>query len=148
MVNIRRARPEDEARVIELLKQFPEGEIIADWDSAAAAFREIMKDGGKGSVFVAEEDGDVLGVVAQSFPFATRCAGIYSCIEEIIVDDKGRGRGVGGKLLEAAIAEATEKGCHELQVNRPSELGYPMYLRHGLQDLGKHLYLKLPRQTV
>ena len=40
MVSIRRANPKDEARVIELLKQFPEGDITVDWGSAAAAFRE------------------------------------------------------------------------------------------------------------
>ena len=147
MINIRKATLDDETRVIELIKEFPEGEIVIDWNKAAAAFREIIKDPDKGIVFVAEEDGTVAGVVTMSFPFATRCAGRYSCLEEVIVGEQLRGKGIGGKLLEAAIAEATEKGCYELQVNRPSEMGYPVYLRHGFLDLGKHLNLKLPRTT-
>ena len=51
-------------------------------------------------------------------------------------------------LLEAAIARAREKGCAELQVNRPSEMGYPVYLRHGWQDLGRHLNLYPGRQPA
>ena len=39
--------------------------------------------------------------------------------------------------MKAAIAEATERGCDELQVNAPSEAGYPLYLRHGFKDNGK-----------
>ena len=147
MIDIRKATLDDESSVIELIKEFPEGEIVIDWNDARAAFREIIKDEKKGIVWVAEEDGNVAGVVTMSFPFATRCAGIYSCLEEVIVGEQLRGKGIGGKLVEAAIAEATEKGCYELQVNRPSDMGYPVYLRHGFQDLGKHLNLKLPRQA-
>ena len=147
MIDIRKATLDDESSVIELIKQFPEGEIVIDWNDARAAFREIIKDEKKGIVFVAEEDGTVAGVLTLSFPFATRCAGIYSCMEEVIVGEQLRGKGIGGKLIEAAIAGATEKGCYEIQVNRPSEMGYPVYLRHGFQDMGKHLNLKLPRQA-
>ncbi len=147
MVDIRKATLNDETRVIELIKEFPEGEIVIDWNKAAAAFREIIKDPDKGIIFVAEEDGTVAGVVTMSFPFATRCAGRYSCLEEVIVGEQLRGKGIGGKLLEAAIAEATEKGCYELQVNRTSEMGYPLYLHHGFLDMGKHVNLKLPRTT-
>ena len=50
--------------------------------------------------------------------------------------------------LEAAIAEATRKGCDEIQVNGPSELGYPVYINQGFQDIGKHLKMKLPRQAT
>ena len=147
MVDIRKATLNDETRVIELIKEFPEGEIVIDWNKAAAAFREIIKDPDKGIIFVAEEDGTVAGVVTMSFPFATRCAGRYSCLEEVIVGEQLRGKGIGGKLMETAITEATEKGCYELQVNRTSEMGYPLYLRHGFLDMGKHVNLKLPRTT-
>jgi len=147
MIDIRRATLADETSIIELIQQFPEGEIIVDWNKAGAAFREIIKDPDKGSVFVAEEGGTVAGVVTISFPYAIRCAGRYSCLEEIIVGEQLRGKGIGGKLLETAIAEATEKGCYELQVNRTSELGHPLYLHHGFLDMGKHVNLKLPRTT-
>ena len=76
-------------------------------------------------------------ITTLSYPIALRCSGPYSCIEENIVDERFRGKGIGGALLTAAIAEATARGCAEIQVNAPNEHGYPLYLRHGLKDEGK-----------
>ena len=151
MIGIRKATIEDEAAVFDLLKQFPPGETPPErpvnWQGGVDAFREIVENEEKGTIMVAEEDNETVGVITLSYPVAVRCAGIYTCIEEFIVSERMRGRGVGGQLLEAAIAEATSKGCREIQVNGPSELGYPVYLQHGWKDLGKHLNMRLPRQT-
>ena len=107
---------------------------------AVETFRRIVEED-EGTILVAVEDGRVLGLVTLSYPLALRCGGSYSCIEEFIVSEQARGKGVGSMLLTAAIRRAKEKGSYELQVNRPSELGYPVYLRHGWSDLGKHLSL-------
>ena len=150
MIKIHQATIEDEAKVIDMLRQLlsPSAEYSAvDWQTAAILFREIVNNAEKGTILLAEQDGDAVGLITLSYPVAIRCGGIYTCIEEFIVSEAARGKGVGGQLLEAAIAEATAKGCYEIQVNRPSELGYPVYLQHGWQDLGKHLNLKLPRQA-
>jgi GNAT superfamily N-acetyltransferase len=150
MIVVRRAKIEDEAGVFELFRQFPSSEVSPErrtnWQAGTSTFREIIDDSEKGSILVAEEDGEVVGVITLSYPVAIRCAGIYTCIEEFIVSQRMRGRGVGGQLLEAAIDEATARGCYEIQVNRPSELGYPVYLEHGWEDLGKHLNMRLPRK--
>lgn len=142
-MQIRKATIEDESHIITLLKQFPPEEATVDWQVGGETFRRIIGNADLGTVFVAEENGQILGVITLSYPHAIRCGGYYSCIEEFIVDEKGRGKGVGGNLLKAAIAESQSRGCYELQVNRPSELGYPVYLRYGWKDLGKHLNLKL-----
>ena len=144
MVTIREAAIEDQAQVFDLLRQLMSSadvESAINGPSGAETFREVVEEG-KGTVVVAEEDGKMLGLLTLSYPVAIRCGGIYSCIEEFIVTEQARGKGVGGKLLEAAISKATEKGCYELQVNRPSDLGYPLYLRFGFKDLGKHLNLQ------
>jgi len=141
MVNIREATIDDQAEVFDLMRQLMTSattESPINQTSSIETFRQVIEEG-KGTVLVAEEDGKMLGLLTLSYPVAIRCGGIYSCIEEFIVTEQARGKGVGGKLLEAAISKATEKGCYELQVNRPSELGYPVYMRHGWKDLGKHL---------
>ena len=149
MIEIRKAAIEDEARIINLLKllalssETPSDSTV-DWQMAAIKFREIVKDDEEGTILVAEQDGDAVGVITLSYPVAIRYGGIYTCIEEFIVSEQARGKGIGGQLLEAAIAEATTRGCYEIQVNNPSKLGYPVYVRHGFQDLGKHLKTKLP----
>jgi GNAT superfamily N-acetyltransferase len=150
MLEIRKAEMEDEASVFELLKKFPPENIPDtrpfEWDKGVAAFRGIVGDDGKGTVLLAVDRGALLGICSLSYPTAIHCGGIYSCIEEFIVSEKSRGMGVGGKLLEAAIAWTAERDCYEIQVNRPSELGYPVYLRHGFLDAGKHLLMRLPRR--
>jgi len=141
MVNVREATIEDQEEVFELLRQLmtsATAESPINQPSAAETFRQVINQE-TGTVLVAEEDGEMLGLITLSYPVAIRCGGIYSCIEEFIVTEQARGKGVGSKLLQAAIDKATEKGSYELQVNRPSELGYPVYLRQGWKDLGKHL---------
>ncbi len=151
MIGIRKATIEDEAAVFDLLGQLqgsdapPERPI--NWPGGVDVFREILRNDEKGTILVAEEDNEIVGIITLSYPIAIHCGGIYTYIEEFIVSQKMRGRGVGGQLLEAAIAEATLRGCHEIDVNRPSELGYPVYLEHGWEDLGKHLNMRLPRQA-
>ncbi len=149
MISIRQATIEDEARVFDLLRLLltPPAEHTFDWPTATVLFREIVNNNEKGTILLAEQDGDAAGLITLSYPVAIRCRGIYSCIEEFIVSEQVRGKGVGSQLLEAAIAEAAGKGCEEIQVNGPSELGYPVYINQGFQDIGKHLKMKLPRHA-
>jgi predicted N-acetyltransferase YhbS len=143
-MKIRKAILEDENSVIHLLKQFPPEEVTVDWRDGARTFRQIVKNSELGSVLVAEEDGEILGVITISYPTAIRCGGIYSNIEEFIVSEKARGKGVGGGLVKAIMDESIARGCYEIQINNPSKLGYPVYIRAGLKDIGKHLKLELP----
>lgn len=146
-MRIRNATIEDEAAIIALLQKLliPGGEVKEGWNDEAMVIRRVIENPDFGSILVAEEDGEIAGVTTLSYPIAIRCYGRYACLEENIVDEKFRGKGVGGKLLKAALAEATEKGCDEFQVNGPSEFGYPMYMRYGLTDEGKkHIKAKLP----
>ncbi len=144
-LSIRDAVPADEAGVLGLLEELARtagGPDTVTPPGVGAAFREILAKG-KGSILLADEGGILLGMVTLSYPLAIRCGGVYACIEEFVVGPQARGKGVGGLLLEAAVRRAREMGCAEIQVNRPSEAGYPVYLRHGWQDLGKHLNLAI-----
>jgi len=146
-MRIRKARLEDEEAVIELLRELliEGGEIDEDWRDEARIFRRVTENPELGTVLVADDDGKVAGVTTLSYPTAIRCGGLYSCLEEIIVNGRYRGKGIGGKLIDAAIAEATARGCDEIQVNAPRETSYPLYLRHGLKDYGKkQIKTKLP----
>ena len=144
MVTIRRAEAADEPIVFELLRKLMSA---AQEDSplhtaaGRAAFHRVLT-GEEGELLLAEETGKVLGLVTLSYPLAIRCGGCYGSIEEFIVSEEARGKGVGGKLLEAAIERARLRGCSELVVNRPSALGLPVYLRHGWTDAGKCLLMR------
>ena len=72
-----------------------------------------------------------MGLISLSYPIAVRCGGIYACIEEFIVSEKARGKGAGSRLLEAAKRKAAQMGCHEVQVNRPSEMTRSTFTMDG-----------------
>ena len=126
-MQIRKATMEDREGVINLLRTLliPGGEVPEDWRDEAQIFRLLVENPELGTILIAEENGEIAGITTLSYPTALRCCGLYSCIEENIVDERYRGRGIGGALLKAAIAEATARGCDELQVNAPSESGIP-----------------------
>jgi GNAT superfamily N-acetyltransferase len=141
-MQVRKAILEDASQVIDLFKQFQASEWRSNLDDCVETFKQVIEYPELGSVLVADDDGELLGVLTLSFPTAIRFNGIYSSIEEFIVTERSRGKGVGGGLLKAAIAEATARGCYELQVNNPSEMGYPVYIQNGFKDIGKHLAIR------
>ena len=146
MITIRKATTRDEDEVFELLHQLMSGSYPAEKPvkslNAVNTYRGILNNEELGTVIVAEEDGRLVGLITLSYPLAIRCGGIYTCIEEFIVHESMRGKGVGGRLLQASIDEAKARGCDELQVNNPSEMGYPLYLRYNIEDTGKHMKIK------
>lgn len=152
MIEIRKATLQDEEQVFQLLKVLislsPPEDAVRDWQSAVRQYHKIIREDTLGTILVADEGNTLLGVITLSYPEAIRCSGIYASIEEFVVSEEARGKGIGGRLLEAAIAEATARGCDEIDVNRPSASGYPLYTKHGIKDLGKNLMTKLPRPTA
>lgn len=146
-MQIRRATAKDEDEVISLIQLFPSEEITVDWEDARRTYQQVVKNPNLGTILLAEENDEVVGVITLSYPTAIRCGGLYTCIEEFVVAERMRGQGVGSRLLQEAIAEATSKSCYEIQVNNPSQLGYPLYLRYGLKHIGRHLKTELPHQT-
>lgn len=147
MIKVRKATLSDETEFFDVLRKLLSPQTT---DSSrvhtpitSGIFREIIADENKGTLIVAEEGGKLVGLITLSYPIAIRCAGKYTCIEEFIVSETVRGRGVGTQLLESALDEAKKQGCYEIQVNAPSELGYPLYIRQDIKDAGKHLKKRL-----
>jgi len=147
VINIRKATVRDEAEVFNVLKMLlspraTDSSLILT-PVASATFRALVSNDDKGAVIVAEEEGRLVGLITLSYPIAIRCAGKYTCIEEFIVSETVRGRGVGTQLLQAALEEARKQGCFEIQVNAPTEMGYPLYIKQDIKDAGKHLKKRL-----
>jgi GNAT superfamily N-acetyltransferase len=144
MATIRKATPADQARAIDLLKQFPPDPEVpnVNWDDAARSFAALAEGRG-GAIFVAEEGAEIVGVVTLGYSHVLRFGGIYAMIEEFIVSESMRGKGIASQLIAAAIEEARRMGCPELQVNGPSPLGRPVYLRNGFHEAGLHMKIRL-----
>ena len=147
MTLIRRAILEDESKVFDLFSRLTSrqrtDQYQVDQKTGHPVFRRIIENPELGVILVAQDGDTILGVISLSYPIAIRCSGPYARIEEYIVDESSRGRGIGGMLLEAAINEARNMGCFDLQVNNPSDLGRPLYLKQCFEDGGEYMRLKL-----
>ena len=147
MTIIRRACATDEEQVFHLFSKLTSrqrtDQYRVDQETGHTVFRNIVENPSLGVILVAQEGDELLGVISLSYPVAIRCSGPYARIEEYIVDETNRGKGIGGLLLDAAIKEARNMGCFDLQVNNPSELGRPLYLKRCFEDGGDYMRLKL-----
>lgn len=136
-VAIRDAVADDAGRIVELLML---GALVGGREDPGdlTTYRAVIAEqaGGPGAVLVAEVDGAVVGVCQLIvFRHLQQRGGWCAEVESVHVHPEVRGRGVGGTLLEAAVARAAEAGCYRVQltsnVQRPD--AHRFYERHGFQ---------------
>ncbi|MBN1485342.1 MAG: GNAT family N-acetyltransferase [Chloroflexia bacterium] len=112
-VRIRRARPQDEERVLELLWLIPGDPDVSTLDRRAVAQRFRESPGLE--VLVAEVNGSVIGFLSLSFPYSL--TGMRALIEELAVEPTYRRQGIGAALVEAAVRLARRRDCPYLLVD-------------------------------
>lgn len=147
MVLFRKATPEDAVQVFTLFSRLESRKRTGKWNVNQATgkdvYHRILANPELGVIIVAVDGEDLLGVITLSYPVAIRSSGKYARIEEYIVDEKARGKGVGSGLLASAIDTASSSGCYDLQVNNPSDLGKAVYAKQGFIDGGEYWRKKL-----
>ena len=112
-VLIRDARPEDEARVLELLPLVPANATTSPDELLAAAQRLRERLGLE--ILVAEVNGQVVGFLALSF--VPVLSGLRALIDDLAVDPAYRRQGIGAALVEAAVQRADRRGVTHLLVD-------------------------------
>lgn len=109
-VETRPATAADQQRCFELIETLTGVQPTGDW---AEVFASHLR-GERGAVVVAERDGLILGCATVSYNLAIRYGGEYCELEELIVDEAGRGLGLGRILVQRAIDNARRRGCAEM----------------------------------
>ena len=71
-------------------------------------------------LYVAEEDGTLVGVVAVSYVRELRLGGQRATLEELVVDRGRRRSGVGRRLVEFVIERARRRGARAFEA-RPDD---------------------------
>ncbi|CAN5459888.1 MAG: GNAT family N-acetyltransferase [Acidimicrobiia bacterium] len=91
-------------------------------------------------LFVARMDGEIVGsLTLVTFHIPT---GQKAWIEDVVVDEVARGKGVGELLSRAALAEAARRGIGSVNLtSRPSrESANRLYLRIGFEARETNVY--------
>lgn len=116
---IRLATESDLPRIIELLAQLsPNDPEREDMSSPLPynyhmVFREMAQ--GKQQLLVAEVRRKIVGtLVLVIVPNLARKGTPYAIIENVVVDEKQRSKGIGGALMTHAIEEARKAGCYKV----------------------------------
>ena len=91
-------------------------------------------------LFIAQEGTEVLGMLSLVvFPIPT---GIRAWVEDVVVDESARGKGVGRALSEYALQAANEKGALTVDLtSRPSRVAAnQLYQKVGFQLRETNVY--------
>ncbi len=138
-VRIREATEADLPRVVELLQQESLGDEHREDpgpplpDAYRRAFRDIAADP-RQRLLVAEVDGTVVGtfvfIVIPNLSYRGRPV---AQVENVVVDEPWRGRGIGEAMIRWAIDEATQAGCFRVQLtsNKARKDAHRFYERLG-----------------
>lgn len=132
-IRIRKAVKEDCSRLLELIRELAVYEKAPN--EVTVSLSHFEESGfGKNPVWwalVAEEDEKIIGFALYYIRYST-WKGQTLYLEDILVTEKARGRGVGKLLMEHLIAEAKERGFKRitwqvLEWNEPAIRFYQKY---------------------
>lgn len=141
MITVRMAEMTDAARVNALYRSLAELHRAARPDVFASLAADTMPVaaaliGDNGLILVAEdEDGTVQGMIMGKVRgYRGQPAGIL-WIDDLIVEESARGRGVGSTLLAAARDYGRRQGCTRLELNvwAFNETAIRFYEKNGLR---------------
>jgi GNAT superfamily N-acetyltransferase len=85
------------------------------------ATRALLQDPEGGALFVAESDGELVGLLSASWQSAIHVPGRYGLIQDLWVHSAWRSRAIGGALLAALFERARELGVARVEVGLPRE---------------------------
>jgi len=113
-----------------------EAEFAPDRDAQIRGLRAIVDDPEVGSILVARDGDDVLGMVNLLWTVSTALGARVALLEDMVTRPEVRQRGIGGELLEAAVRYARDQGCRRITLltDADNERAQAFYRHHGFVD--------------
>ncbi|MBR3193536.1 GNAT family N-acetyltransferase [Bosea sp. (in: a-proteobacteria)] len=115
-VTIRRAVSQDLSELLSLYAELSIGDELPTPEVAAATWAQMLGSE-MVSVLVAEQEGRVVSsCVLVVVPNLTRNQKPFALIENVVTSATMRGRGLGKRVIRAAIDEAWAAGCYKVML--------------------------------
>ena len=114
-VIIRKAEARDVKRICEIVSQMTPG-LPHDYREAVLSFRAKIENNPDYFLWVAE-DGEVVGTAMMHLQHKlSYCCGTAAHLEDVVVDNKYRGKGVGKLLVNKAVEQAKLCGAYKIML--------------------------------
>lgn len=112
-----------------------EAEFRPDRQRQLAGLRAIHERPALGTVLVAREGAEVVGMVVVLHTVSTALGAPAAILEDLVVSPGRRGRGIGSALVRAAVAHAREQGCARITLltDADNRDAARLYARHGFR---------------
>jgi ribosomal protein S18 acetylase RimI-like enzyme len=142
-ITVRDVRSGDQATVVQLVAEL--AQTLAETSPLTERYVEEYLDFPGCGILLAEEGDHAVGLLSYSLRPNLYHAANSALIEELIVRESARGRGVGSALVSELLRRLPSQGCAEVSVTTtPDNAGAIRFYRsHGLVDeavfLEKHL---------
>lgn len=115
--HVRKAELRDVDRLVRLLEALFKIETDFSFDEARQrAGLKLLLDSGKDCVLVAEHEGEVIGMCSVQTVISTAEGGRSGWVEDLVIAEEFRGRGIGRLLLKQLDAWALDNGLTRLQL--------------------------------
>lgn len=150
-ITIRQGRKEDLSRTLELIKELAEYERAAH--EVTNTIAQMEHDGfGPNPIygfFVAEEQNRIIGLSLYYWRYST-WKGKRLYLEDIIVTESERGRGIGKKLFDRTMQHALDENCSGMlwQVLDWNEPAINFYNKYGSTMDGGWINASLERDQL
>ena len=136
------AHPDDIDALLDLQRPYYEVDGYPFREAVArSALEKLISDPTLGSLWVADDRGNVVGYLAVTLGFSLEYGGRDAFIDELVFAESHRGRGLGSRALKIAEGYARENGVQALHLEVERRLGGArrLYLRSGFVDGGRAL---------
>ncbi len=133
-MNIREATPNDAPIVVELIHALSANE--GGNSPIHETYVRYYLEHAQSKILLAEENGDVLGMLSYSVRPDLYHAGTSGYIEALVVHEKARGRGAGSALVKEILRRGREGSWAEISVSTglDNKVALGLYRRHGLTE--------------
>jgi len=131
---LRIADTRDLPAVVDLLgRQLAEHDIELAPETLERSVRTLLERPELGRILIATHGDEIAGVALVSFLFTLEHGGPAAWLDELYVDERWRGHGIGALLVEEAMRVAVERGCValDLEVEEGHDAAARLYERLG-----------------
>ena len=133
MIHVRLARADDLPSLLELFEGSEVSAVVQPLERAQAVWRDTLERPGM-FVFVSEDAARVVATcMLVTAPNLLRQGKSHGFLESVVTHPEFRGRGHGGAVVRAALAQAWAIGCHHvlMQSGRAEPRVHQFYERLG-----------------